>query len=520
MNIAEIVFRVDASTTIGTGHIMRCLTLAKQLKQNINEKRNISFICRHILPSLHQQIIESGYHFYLLENNKENKIEKNNDHQSWLGVTSQQDAEETIAILQDKAIDWIIVDHYAIDDKWEKKVKTYVKKIMIIDDLANRPHDCDLLLDQTYGRSLNDYKNLLPICSILLSGADYTLLRKEFILEKNSIIKHRKNINFNHITALIMFGGTDPDNLTKLCIEKIKNVATIHKIVIIISDSTNNKNEIIAQYRKNKKIDIHISPKNIAEIMLNADIAIGAAGTSSWERCAVGLPAVVIIQAENQRLIAENLQRQGVITYLETQDIDKKLISLIEQHLLSKEVYLTTVIKCLDICDGNGVKKVANTLGIVSSLSVRDATTNDMLTYFKWASHSKVRKQAFNQQDINFIDHKAWFKSKLLSDSFLFVGVLREEAIGQVRFDKLDKTDHYSVDIHLSHNHIGKGYGTYLLNKALIELLKRHSSPLYVEAVVFQNNLSSRRCFENNFFTINKKIKYKNKTCYQYLWAA
>ena len=136
-----VVIRADASKHIGSGHIMRCLTLAKELR---NLGAIVEFITRNHSENLNTQIIEQGFKLRLLPNH--NKLVEQrtlSEYEQWLGVSQSVDAEETIKALSGKQPDLLIVDHYALDYNWEKKLRKIIDKIMVIDDLANRRHDCD-----------------------------------------------------------------------------------------------------------------------------------------------------------------------------------------------------------------------------------------------------------------------------------------------------------------------------------------------------------------------------------------
>ncbi len=173
----RVVFRVDASLQMGTGHVMRCLTLALVLKENGVDVR---FICRKHKGNLIDKIRSNGFNVHELELLVEIEVDNRLAHSQWLGATQQQDADDCINILKVEKTNWIIVDHYALDEQWQKRIKLYCKKLMVIDDLADRKHQCDVLLDQTFGRQQKDYLALTPEGCELLLGSQYALLRSEF----------------------------------------------------------------------------------------------------------------------------------------------------------------------------------------------------------------------------------------------------------------------------------------------------------------------------------------------------
>jgi len=161
----KVVFRVDASLQMGTGHVMRCLTLAHVLKEN---SANIEFICRKHEGSLIDKIRSSGFVVHELGMPEEIKVDTRLVHSHWLGATQQQDTDDCIDIVKSVKTDWLIVDHYALDELWQKRLKPYCEKLMVIDDLADRKHQCDILLDQTFGRQQEDYLTLThEYCKLL-----------------------------------------------------------------------------------------------------------------------------------------------------------------------------------------------------------------------------------------------------------------------------------------------------------------------------------------------------------------
>ena len=284
----KIVFRVDSSVVIGSGHVMRCLTLAQALKEN---GVNVEFICRKHEGNLICKIRSSGFVVHELEMYKEIKVDTRLAHSPWLGATQQQDANDCIDIFKTRKIDWLIVDHYALDDQWQKRLNPYFEKLMVIDDLADRKHQCDVLLDQNFGRSYQDYKDLVPTSTKLIMGSEYALLRPEFEKYRRYSLNSRKDEKFKKL--LVNMGGSDPDNITGKVIDRLQ-VAKLPKdveITIVMVKTAPHLTRVITSvdklpYKSEVKVDVN----NMAELMANADIAIGASGATTWERCCLGLP--------------------------------------------------------------------------------------------------------------------------------------------------------------------------------------------------------------------------------------
>lgn len=308
----NIVFRVDSSRTIGSGHLMRCLSLAANLKKEYNA--NIYFICRDLDGNLARLVLDNRYNLILLNRTEFNEILQG--YGKWLTVTQKYDAEECIAILRQKSIfaDKLIIDSYAIDSEWEKMLRPFTKEIMVIDDLANRKHDCDILLDQNlYADMEFRYVGLVPKQCNLLLGPRYALLREEFYIAEKK--KRVRDGSINNI--LVFFGGVDATNETKKTLRALDLLKWEPlRVNVVVGSSNPHKIEIKDICDKHSNWNYLCQVDNMAELMNEADLAIGAGGSTTWERCFLGLPAMVIAVAENQVQIAIDCDKEGIIKYL------------------------------------------------------------------------------------------------------------------------------------------------------------------------------------------------------------
>ncbi len=306
----NMVFRVDASYEIGTGHVMRCLTLAQELKES---GVKVHFICRELDGNLNDLIEDRGFIVYRLKHTRHQQIPQKTMHSNWLGVPWEVDMEETKSVLQniDKKINWLIVDHYAIDADWENKLQPYVENIMVIDDLADRKHDCDLLLDQNYYKNEKKrYNSLIPKSCKQYLGPNYLLLRKEFIKVQQKMKQNRENIN----RIFVFFGGSDPTNQTGKVLKAIKGLNNNLFVVDVVVGKNNPIKKTIEEICESMpSVNYYNQIDNMAELMLKADLAIGAGGTTLWERCYLGLPSIVIIVAQNQIEMVRDLEEKGII---------------------------------------------------------------------------------------------------------------------------------------------------------------------------------------------------------------
>lgn len=365
----HVVFRVDSSSIIGYGHVMRCLTLANAL---MSKGAQISFISRKHQGHINHLIIEQNYSLTSLPEGSRDIVQHDSD--TWLGCTSEEDAQQTIRVLETiSPIDYVIADHYAIDATWHSLVARYCRELVVIDDLANRPLLCDVLLDQTLNRCAKSYQHLVAEHCTMLLGKDYMLLRNEFNDYRTQAITQRdkrsRQLGKNNSNAHIMIsmGGSDPDNLSKLALlalEKLHVIMPNIQASLVISSQSIHFNSLQSICNRLMWCTLIVDSKDMASQMIEADIAIGASGSTAWERCCLGLPCLTTINAKNQLLIAKNLNSSGATINLGWhKDISSAMIcDQIEQLILQPDQYKMMVKNCFNICDGLGAQRVANIL--------------------------------------------------------------------------------------------------------------------------------------------------------------
>jgi len=354
----KVVIRADASLEMGTGHVMRCLTLADAL----NEKgADVQFVCRNHLGNLNMYIQSKGYRVHVLELLDSISIDASTVrpdeglhlfHAKWLGVTQQKDAQDCKKILNNIQPDWLIVDHYSIDKLWHVELKGLYQKLMVIDDIADRYHQCDLLLDQTYGRTADDYLHLVPGNCQMLLGSQYALLRPEFSKWREYSLNRRVKPQLKSL--LISMGGADPDNITGQVLQYVNTCQVPEgiRIVVVMGETAPHLNAVKLQASTMiHKTSVMVGVSNMAEVMANADLAIGAAGATTWERCCLGVPSLLWVLAVNQKTIAKNLEERNIVCLFN--DFDQLCISL---NVLCENLSQYSK-NAADIADGTGTEK-------------------------------------------------------------------------------------------------------------------------------------------------------------------
>lgn len=317
--MVSVVFRADASLQIGTGHIMRCLTLADTLHQ---AGMKCSFICRPFAGNLIEFIRERHYHVDVLEEGRE-VADTFPAHAPWLEASREEDAAACQSLVVKHQPGWLVVDHYALESGWEERVLSGspLTRLLVLDDLADRPHIADILLDQNLGRVADDYQTLLPSTAKLLIGPEYALLRPEFSEWRAFSLERRKHPKAKNI--LITMGGVDKDNAAERVLSILANCSLSNESVIDVVMGTHAPWLDKVRIRADSmpwKTNVVTNVSNMAERMAWADIAIGAAGSTSWERCCLGLPTLMLVLAENQYQVAEPLVEAGAAYLLGVPD--------------------------------------------------------------------------------------------------------------------------------------------------------------------------------------------------------
>ena len=377
----HVAIRVDASVPIGTGHVIRCITLADGLKRM---GATVSFICRELEGHLIGVIRHQGFEVRILPpgsgKNKGGLV-----HAHWLEEDWETDARQTSEILEEcGVIDWLIVDHYALDSGWENLVHPYVGRVFVIDDITDRNHECDVLLNQNLGYGRAHYRDRVPEACKLLLGPRFAVLRTGFRTERlrRRLIQRKSGAN----RLLVFLGGADPlDETSKVldavCMLEAEGVHTD----VVVGVANPRAEHIRARCESMSGTSYHRGVDNMHELMANAHLGVFSAGTATWERCAVGLPAIVVSIAENQRLIAEQTASAGASIYLgEAKNVSPKLLADAVQNVLSLPETLERMSNAAyRLVDGAGLARVlaAITGGPfrLSIVSDRDSWINDYL---------------------------------------------------------------------------------------------------------------------------------------------
>lgn len=496
----QITIRTDASRVMGTGHVMRSLTLARVLRA---QGADVRFVCREHDGHLCELIEQTGFAVTRLPQEVSSTPSDTGPptHSAWLGTSWERDAALTKAAMGDQMIDWLIVDHYALDLRWQQSMRGRARKIMVIDDLADRLHDCDVLLDQNFfAEGKQRYVGKVPSSTTLLLGPHYALLGPDYAQLRRRIAPRSGTPS----RILVSFGGADHLGLTLRTVNALLTLYD-HSIAadVVLSRAAADFSEIESMLEDYPRIQLHDRVASLAPFMLAADLAIGAGGATHWERMCLGLPTLVITMAENQRDIAHQLAEQGLIRWLgDAADVDVPQIRDALDRLIKDGLDPQWSSRCMALVDGQGVQRVAAVLQAEPAMPmvVRHGEIRDEDLLLEWANDPVTRANGYNTDTIAREDHVRWYRNKLRNpiDCRLFViETATGVPVGQVRFDR--RNGEWEISYAVAPPFRGRGIGRPMLEAALNELDQGSDT---IIGQVKPDNAASRRIFEAMGFAL------------------
>lgn len=349
----RVIFRADASSAVGGGHMMRCLALAEELSER---GADVSFAVGKQSLETVPPLSRSGHGIVVLEGSN---------------LAELSEIEEEVG-----ECDLFVIDHYERDDTFERKARSIAKTVLAIDDLPERLHDCDILLDQTFGRKTNEYERLVPANAVVLTGTSYALLRRAFRTLRQSALQKRRRFHPAKPVRriLVSLGASDTDGLTRWTLDAINQSKLDVSVDVVIGSADPRTLGLVDQAEQmSQPVVFHGFDANVAALMLTADLAIGAAGSSAWERCCMGLPSLMVVLADNQNDIGAGLQSTGAAKLVSVSDFscpDRFSESLVE--LASNASLLESMsAAAARICDGEGAGRIASLVYEVTEQSLQ-----------------------------------------------------------------------------------------------------------------------------------------------------
>jgi UDP-2,4-diacetamido-2,4,6-trideoxy-beta-L-altropyranose hydrolase len=497
-----VVFRVDASNRIGTGHFVRCLTLAEALR---DRGTRVHFICRAHDGYAIEPLRASAIPYTVLPVPERIPTPRSiDDYSAWLGVSQDEDAEQTIEALARERPEYLLVDHYGINIQWEQRLRPHVDRLMVIDDLTDRQHDCDLLLNQNYSTSTQLYSGLIPDHCQTLLGPCYALIKPEYLAYRRNMRERTPVVH----RVFVFFGGSDLDNLTGKALEALSTSEFKHLIVDVVVGANNPHQATLKEQVALRDLTNLYGPRqHLADLMGLADAAIGAGGATTWERMCLGLPSLVVAIADNQIPACEALSHAGLIQYAgDYRQIDaSKLREALARFLGDAPALESFANLSPVVADGLGVLRVCEALNPTRQdcLQLRHAREDDAGTYFNWANDPEARRQSFHSEPLVWADHLKWFRTKLAEPlSKLFVFEAGPLPVGQIRFDLTG--DEAFIDYSLDALVRGRGWASRLVSMGATFL--QQSGPITLRAKVKPGNDASRAVFRRLGFVETQPI--------------
>lgn len=484
--MVAVALRVDASTATGTGHAMRCLALAEGLRER---GADVHFICRDHPGNLAALLERCSMPCTLLPRPSAVLKEAGDDAAS-LGATEIEDAEQTIAALAGRRPDWLIADHYGIGSAWERRLDGYANRLLIVDDLANRGHVCDMLLDQNHLHPIDErYRGLVPVACRLLLGPRYALLRTEFAAAISAPAARAGR----QARVFVYFGGSDRDNMTGRTLDALMEPRFRDlQVDIVLGANHAHGASIRHQAAARPGTRVHDSMPELASLMTGADLAIGAGGITTWERLCLGVPSLVIAIADNQVPSCQALAADGMINYLGMQEriSAADIRAALQACLADKQRLRQQVLRGQALVDGHGTARVVEQLlpSAIAALRLRPASAKDAWLYFGWVNDPESRSHSLRTTPVCLDEHLAWFATKLESTgSHMFVLEAARLPVGQVRFD--EAPDGSVISYSLDRDVRGRGWAKRLVELGL-EAMRLHG-PAEVRATVKSANPAS-----------------------------
>jgi UDP-2,4-diacetamido-2,4,6-trideoxy-beta-L-altropyranose hydrolase len=474
-----LIIRADASVAIGTGHVMRCLSLAQAWQ---DAGGNVVFAMAESTPAIDARLRLEGMALFSLKS----------------CPNSIQDAQNLVAVARHHQATWVVVDGYRFNSAYQYKVKNAGLKLLSVDDLGQCEHYfADLVLNQNVHAREQIYASREAYTRLLL-GSCFAMLRRDF----RRWSKWHREIAPHGRRVLVVMGGSDPDNITAVVLKALrKGEIDGLEVIAVVGGSNPHINFLERFASQSPPIRLHRDAANMPELMAWADIAVSAAGSTCAEMCLLGLPAILLDLAENQTPVAEELGRRQAAIHLGSSkqvtvaEISEKVRSL----LLSTELRVSLSQRSRELVDGEGAERVAAAIQ-GDDLRLRRIREKDCRQLWEWANDPEVRPVSFATEAIPWERHLEWFNSKLRDPNAVLYLVVDGAAIpaGQVRF-QIGGT-RAAVSISLAPPFRGKGYGSAVLAMATEDLF-RTSAVKEIDAYVKPNNAASIRLFVRAGYT-------------------
>jgi UDP-2,4-diacetamido-2,4,6-trideoxy-beta-L-altropyranose hydrolase len=482
----RVAIRVDASATIGTGHLKRCLALVQAL---IEQGAQVSLVTR-ALDGVAAQVLREApcpVHWLPAPSGDVPTDSTSTPHAAWAGVSWTQDASDTVTALKAERPDWLVVDHYAFDARWHEALRQSLTcRLLVIDDTADRPLAPDALLDHNWAPDHRaKYAGRLTREPHWLAGPRHALLSPAY--------RSAPRYAFRPLVRSIgiFMGGTDPDGISARVLAACRAAGFAGTIEVVSTSANPHLSGLHEACAADPDSTLTLDQADLATFFARHDLQIGAGGGATWERCCIGAPTLAIPVAANQSAVVPGLASLGAVRAATEHTLADVLRELIADPAQRQSLANTAAA----LVDGRGAQRVALHL-LSDTLQLRPATLNDAPLLHAWRNHPAVRAVSGSSEPIALESHHGWLQRVLSSpDRWLFVAQVGDLPVGSIRFDR-QESGHLEVSLYTDPQLQGLGIGPHLLLSG--ERRMRHSlqTPFTVDATVVAGNTASQRLFE------------------------
>jgi UDP-2,4-diacetamido-2,4,6-trideoxy-beta-L-altropyranose hydrolase len=495
----NLLFRVDANVSVGTGHVMRCLALAQAWQA---DGGRAIFAMAEVTPALEGLLLRQG-----IELTRVN---------SPAGASS--DSIETAELALQQRAKWTVIDGYRFDADYQRSLKASGLKLLFIDDNGHADHYCaDLVLNQNLHATDGLYINREAHTRLLL-GPRYALLRREF----EKLRGWNREIPVRAKNILVTMGGSDPHNVTQSVIAALSDVAAEGLTIDVVVGGSNPHLAGLehSAARAVAPITLVKDPFNMPELLSRADLAISGAGTTCWEMCFLGLPSILVVLAENQVGIAKELAKLGISINLgRREDLEPASVSAAIKSLLHAQAKRESMSRLgRELVDGHGAQRVVNAIRS-RGLQLRRAEQKDCRLLWEWANDPLVRSSSFSTERISWESHVSWFTTKLRDpDCLIFIGADEQGTpIGQIRFEKRSGSE-AEVALSVAREKRGLGYAASLIEIGTREVFQK-TDIIRLHALIKPDNRASAAAFEHAGYVAAESVPVKGQLALHYVQA-
>ena len=479
MRAGKLLIRADASVSIGTGHVMRCLALAQAWQ---DAGGHVFFAMAESTTAIRARVAAESCEVADI----------------LAGAGTVGDALQTAELAKNSKCEWLAVDGYQFGEDYQRAITAQGWKLLFLDDYGHTgEYLANVVLNQNVSANEALYGNRSPKTRLLL-GPRYCLLRREFSAWRD----WKREVPAIGRRVLVTMGGSDPENFTARAMDALIRTEIEELEAIVVVGGSNPHAETLERTaaESRKKIRVGRDVANMAELMAWADVAVSSAGTTCWELCLLALPSLLVDVAANQTALAQEMARLGCAIHVggPKDYTAEQLADQIEALLRSGDRRVDLSLRCRELVDGRGAQRVVSAMH--GRLQLRAAQASDCRLLWEWANDPQVRAAAFSSAPIPWERHQAWFAGKM-KDPHCTILIAEDDAGRQVGQFRVDWRSGYDgdIDVSVAPQFRGSGNGALLIDLGVSQLLEKRGGQLH--AFVKVENQASRRAFEQAGFT-------------------